>query len=274
VVFTLRIKGISSFTPFLVQRIELVNAGAIQERIEDLVTQLRNNGRNPYVVPAGAFTPSGTVGYVKVTQEIYEQLKEKRITAQYVFVTVGTGGTTGGLLLGAKYLQAPFQITGANIGFKKEGIAYTVVGMANETAKLLDMDLTLTPDQITIYDNSMGDGYGVPTVQCIEAIKLVAQTEWIILGPVYTGKTMSGLIDLVQRGRFTSKDTIIFMHTGGAPGVFAYNNELSANLGKASVGYSIAKGYRPVLVLLSDIETQGHQEYLLTQCMLENWLTP
>jgi len=211
--------------------VELVKGGVadqsvVQDKIEKLVAALRSKGRKPYVVPVGAFTPLGTVGYVKAASEICEQLKEKRLTAQHVFVTVGTGGTMAGLLLGAKYFEAPFHVVGVNIGFKKERITHSTADMANETAKLLDMDVTLMPEDVTIYDEYMGNGYGVPTTQCIEAIRLVAQTEGIILDPVYTGKAMSGLIDLIHQGRFNSGDTIIFMHTGGVPGVFAYNNEL------------------------------------------------
>ena len=122
----------------------------------------------------------------------------------------------------------PLQVIGISVSAKKEVQTGKIANLANETAQLLEMNLTFTPDEITVYDEYIGKGYGIPTPQGIEAIRLVAQTGGIILGPVYTGKAMPGLIDLIRQGRFTPKDTIIFAHTGGAPSIFAYAKELLA----------------------------------------------
>ncbi len=200
----------------------------VPKTMDDLAADLRSKGRNPYVIPTGASNPLGAVGYVNAASEICEQLKEQGLTAQYLFDAVGSFGTIAGLIVGARYFQAPFQVIGVSVARKKEELADRTANLANETAQLLEMNLTFTPDEITIYDEYVGKGYGIPTPQGIEAIRLVAQTEGIILDPVYTGKAMSGLIDLVRQGRFTPKDTIIFVHTGGAPSIFAYAKELLA----------------------------------------------
>jgi 1-aminocyclopropane-1-carboxylate deaminase/D-cysteine desulfhydrase-like pyridoxal-dependent ACC family enzyme len=92
---------------------------------------------------------------------------------------------------------------------------------------LLALDVAVTPDEVTVYDDYIGQGYGIITDDCIEAIRLVAQTEGVFLDPVYTGKAMAGLIDLIRKGQFTPKDTVVFVHTGGLPAVFAYHQELA-----------------------------------------------
>ena len=99
--------------------------------------------------------------------------------------------------------------------------------MANETAKFLNLDLTFTPDEITVYDDYIGEGYGIITDGCIQAIRLVAQTEGIFLDPVYTGKAMAGFADLIHKGQFTAKDTVVFIHSGGIPALFAYDQEIA-----------------------------------------------
>ncbi len=133
-----------------------------------------------------------------------------------------------GLVLGAKYFKAPFEVIGVSVARTLDVLEPRITDNANQTAKFLEIDLTFTPEDLTIYDDYIGEAYGVPTKEGIEAIKLVAQTEGILLDPVYTGKTMAGLIDMIRKGKFTAKDTIIFLHTGGAPGIFAYHKELSA----------------------------------------------
>lgn len=201
------------------------------EGMDDLVNELRKNGRNPLVLGTGY--PWGVIGYVNAVLEISQQLNERGITAEYLFVTSGSGGTHGGLALGAKYYKLPFKVIGSSIRCSKEECQLMIAKQANEAAnKLLETDISLSPKEIVVYDEYIGEGYGVPTREGIEAIKLVAQTEGIFLDPVYTGKTMSALIDLIHKGRFTSKDTIIFIHTGGTPALFAYARELMSNQSK------------------------------------------
>ncbi|MEE9399944.1 MAG: D-cysteine desulfhydrase family protein [Dehalococcoidales bacterium] len=200
----------------------------VMQRIDELAAELRSKGRTPYVMPVGALMPEGSAGYVPAVSEICDQLKEQGITAQYLIDCCGSGGTMAGLVLGAKYFKAPFEVIGVSVARTIDVLKPRITDNANQTAKFLEIDLTITPEELTIYDDYIGEAYGVPTKEGIEAIKLVAQTEGILLDPVYTGKTMAGLIDMIRKGKFTAKDTIIFLHTGGAPGIFAYHKELSA----------------------------------------------
>jgi len=98
--------------------------------------------------------------------------------------------------------------------------------MTNETAQFLNLGIEFTSDEMIVYDGYRGEGYGVVSKECIEAITLVAQTEGIFLDPVYTGKAMAGLIDLIRKGKLTSGDTVVFVHTGGVPDVFSYEKQL------------------------------------------------
>ncbi|MCK4965132.1 MAG: pyridoxal-phosphate dependent enzyme, partial [Dehalococcoidia bacterium] len=170
----------------------------------------------------------GTAGWVNAAEEISQQLKDKKIDVQYVVLAHGGGGTQAGLVLGFKQLKLPLDMVGISVLREKTEAINVVVDHANETATLLGLDVAITPDEVTVYDDYIGQGYGIPTKECVEAIRMVAQTEAIFLDPVYTGKAMSGLIDLINKGHFTKKDTVLFIHTGGVAADFAYSEELTS----------------------------------------------
>ena len=199
----------------------------VPEKMNELADELRSKGRNPLVIPAGAEFPLGTTGWVNAAEEMSQQLKDKKTDVQYVVLANGGGGTQAGLVLGFKQLKLPLDVIGISILREKTEAINVVVAHVNETATLLGLDIAITPDEVTVYDDYIGQGYGIPTKECIEAIRLVAQTEAIFLDPVYTAKAMSGLIDLINKGHFTKKDTVLFIHTGGVAADFAYSEELS-----------------------------------------------
>jgi 1-aminocyclopropane-1-carboxylate deaminase/D-cysteine desulfhydrase-like pyridoxal-dependent ACC family enzyme len=216
-------------------RVEIFEAGCDQEplgqqplknkKVEELVAEARSTGRNPYVLDFAM--PLAKVGYVNEVREICDQLQEQGTTAQYLVVANGAGYTMGGLLVGAKHFKAPFEVIGVSILDKAEVAQGRTADSASGIARLLEADLTFNPEELTIYHDYIGESYGIPTKDGIEAIKLVARTEGILLDPVYTGKVMAGLIDLIGKGKFTSEDTVIFLHTGGLAKLFVYNKELS-----------------------------------------------
>jgi 1-aminocyclopropane-1-carboxylate deaminase/D-cysteine desulfhydrase-like pyridoxal-dependent ACC family enzyme len=195
------------------------------KKVEELVAELRGKDRNPYVLDLEM--PLAKVGYVDEIREICDQLQEQGTTVHYLVVANGAGCTMGGLLVGAKQFKAPFNVIGVSILDKPEEAQGRTAEMANGIARLLETDLTFDPKELTIFYDYVGEGYGIPTKEGIEAIKLVARTEGILLDPVYTGKAMAGLIDLIRKGKFTSKDTVIFLHTGGVARLFVHNKELS-----------------------------------------------
>jgi len=196
------------------------------KKMNELADELRGKGRNPLVIPAGAFTPLGTAGWVNAAEEISQQLEDQGIEIHYVVLANGTGGTQAGLVLGFKQLKLHPDVVGMSVFYEKSEAINAVVTQVTETARLLGLDAAITPGEVTVYDDYIGQGYGIPTKECIEAIRVVAQTEAIFLDPVYTGKAMAGLIDLVSKGQFARKDRLLFIHTGGVAADFAYAEEL------------------------------------------------
>jgi L-cysteate sulfo-lyase len=196
-------------------------------KMNQLAEELRDKGRNPLVIPAGAFTPLGTAGWVNAAEEISRQLHDQGIDIHYVVVANGSGGTQAGLVLGFKHLKAPLTVLGMSVLNGKQEAIDVVVNESNQTANLLHLDVRVVPDEVTVYDDYIGEGYGIPTEECIEAIRVVAQNEAVFLDPVYTGKAMSGLMDLIRKRQITEDDTVLFVHTGGVAADFAYGEELS-----------------------------------------------
>ncbi len=196
------------------------------QRMYELADELRRKGHTPLVIPGGGSIPLGTVGWVEAAEEIWRQLQEQRINAQYLILATGTGGTQAGLAIGVKELGSPFKVIGISVNYSSLEAVKKIVTLGNATADLLGLTARLTPEEVTVYDEYVGEGYGIVTKSSIDAIKLVAQTEGIFLDPVYTGKAMAGFIDLIQRGKFTAEDSVIFIHTGGIPALFAYQKEL------------------------------------------------
>jgi D-cysteine desulfhydrase family pyridoxal phosphate-dependent enzyme len=206
--------------------VALTELNKIYEAMEELANELRAKGHNPYVVPAGGDMALGTVGYVLAAREISGQLADLGLTANYLVVATGGGGTQAGLALGAKYYKLPFNVMGCSVALAKEVCQYLCAELCNNTAKMLGLGITMSPEEFDVSDDYIGDGYGIPSKACTDAIKLVARTEGIFLDPVYTGKAMAELMDLIHKGRFASSDTVIFIHTGGVPALFAYSKEL------------------------------------------------
>jgi 1-aminocyclopropane-1-carboxylate deaminase/D-cysteine desulfhydrase-like pyridoxal-dependent ACC family enzyme len=126
-----------------------------------------------------------------------------------------------------KVTQSGIQVVGVSVGPSRDVVTGRVRGLAEELIGLLGLDWRPHPDDIVVTDEYAGERYGVPTPACLDAIRLAARTEGILLDPVYTGKAMAGLIDMVRRGHFAADQTVIFWHTGGQPAIFAYAGWLS-----------------------------------------------
>jgi len=208
----------------------LTELNKIYEAMKQVADELGRKGHNPYLVPPGGDMPLGTVGYVVAAREIYRQLTDLGLTANYLVVANGVGGTQAGLALGAKYYKLPFTVIGCSVALTKDECRYLCAELCNNAAKLLGWGITMSPEDLTVFDDYVGEGYGIPGKACIDAIELVANTEGIFLDPVYTGKAMAGLIDLIRKGRLTSNDSVVFVHTGGVPALFAYSKEISTEL--------------------------------------------
>lgn len=199
--------------------------------LNEVADELREKGRKPaiinFVTEMSPYLPLAVSGYIEASEEIRQQLLKQETAARYIIVPSASGATYAGLLLGVKLLSLPLKIIGIATYEDKDTLVSKIVDCANRTAKFLGLDMTVTPEEIEVYDDYLGEGYGMVTRECEDAIRLVAQTEGIFLDPIYTGKTMAGLIDLVKKGRFKPTDTAVFIHTGGIPALFAYHKEIA-----------------------------------------------
>ena len=197
------------------------------QHVEDFMNRLaddfRAKGHKPYVIPVGASVPSTVPGYALAMEELVNQFRGK---IDYVVCACGTGGTQAGLIFGAKLLDAKTMILGASVFASKADASKTIVQLVNGAAELLDVDLSIVPDEVNVFDDYIKEGYGILNNDVTGAIKLVAETEGIFLDPVYTGKAMVMLIDLIKKGYFKKGDNVVFFHTGGLPEIFLYRNEL------------------------------------------------
>ncbi|MEW6522355.1 MAG: D-cysteine desulfhydrase family protein [Bacillota bacterium] len=196
-------------------------AGDAAEAMEETAAGLRARGKKPYIIPIGGSSPIGALGYVAGVQELAAQAFAAGVAVDHVVMASGSGGTQAGLELGAALFHFG-TVTGISISREKTSLAERIAGIANEAAHLLDVELSFDPSTIRVCDDYIGEGYAKVTPGGLESIRLVAQTEGIILDPVYTGKAMAGFLDLVRQGTFRDDETVVFLHTGGTPGLFAY----------------------------------------------------
>lgn len=196
--------------------------------LENEAIKLRKEGYNPFVRHEFECPPVAAVGWVNAADEIWQQLQAQSIKAQYLIVTTCQGGTHSGLAIGAKYFKDPFKVIGISNLYARDKAVSQISTMSNVTTEFLNLGVRVTPDEIIVYDEYKGESYSKITKESIAAIKLIAQTEGFFLDPLYTGKCMAGLIDLIHKGQFTKKDTVVFIHTGGIPYLFVYPEDFTS----------------------------------------------
>ena len=190
-----------------------------------LADKLRSDGLRPYVIAAPQSTALAAVAFSWRIAEIHKQQQEMGIEADLIYAG-SAGGTQAGLILGSKALGMKLQPVGVAPIYWEDKID-RIRQAANNAAKLLNLDFQIADDEISNTDAYIGQAYGVLTPECIQALKIVAQMEGIFLDPVYTSKAFAGLIDHIRKGKISSDQTVIFLHTGGTPALFAYNQELT-----------------------------------------------
>jgi D-cysteine desulfhydrase family pyridoxal phosphate-dependent enzyme len=213
-----------------VSDMSLISGDFISEKWDKVAEDLKAKGYKPFIMRHNVPDISallGPVGLVNAAEELDHQLKDLGIEADYVVLANGGGGTQAGLELGARYFNTKWKVVGIPVLNKKETAVNTTAEQVNATSDFLGLDIKVSPQDIEIHDEYIGEGYAIPTQEGIEAIRQVAQTEAIYLDPVYTGKAMAGLMDLTRKGRFKSSDTVVFVHTGGVAALFAYNEEIA-----------------------------------------------
>jgi D-cysteine desulfhydrase len=199
------------------------------EDIPQIVERLKSEGKIPYVVPYGGSNELGALAFVEALRELEYQRKSINASFTHIVFASSSGGTHAGLMLGKKILQSSCQIVGINIDKgETDTVPFNqyIVSLANSTSKLIGEKHLFSAEDLTLNSDYVGEGYGVVGSLENEAIALTAQTEGILLDPVYTGRAMGGLIAMIRTGKIKKTDSVLFWHTGGAPALFAYSDSL------------------------------------------------
>ncbi len=200
-------------------------AGA-DRQVQKLADEMRAAGRNPYIIPLGpGHAPLGALGYVVAAQELLGQINAAGLQVDNVFVGSGSGATHGGLLFGLKALGSKIGVVGICVRREAKLQHERIASTCRQIATLLGKENLVTDADIKLDDEFLAPGYGIPGKTVLDAIMVAARTEGLILDPVYTGKVMAGAIQHAKRA--TPETTNIFLHTGGTPAIFAYQDMLA-----------------------------------------------
>lgn len=198
--------------------------------METLADELRGQGRRPYIIPRGGSIPPGATGYANFVPELLGQLAEAGVSPSWLYIATGSTGTHSGILAGLTAMGNPIGLQGISVSRGREQQEEKVLSLTNATLQHLDLPSRATAEHVRVDDRYVGAGYGHPTPGTMEAIEVMARDEGIILDPVYTGKAMAGLLAHARDDILEPGDTVVFLHTGGAPALFAYNHEVMDSL--------------------------------------------
>lgn len=190
--------------------------------LDEVAAELRANGAEPYVIPGGGSNKIGALGYVSCAVELASQAREAFLQPDCIVHATGSTGTQAGLVAGLAAINSEIRVLGISVRAGKKKQEENVYRLVEETAAYLGLRRPVPREAVEANADYVGEGYGIPTPEAIEAITLTARLEGILLDPVYSGKAMAGLIDLARSGHFNHSDTIVFLHTGGAVGLFGY----------------------------------------------------
>ncbi|MFA4939069.1 D-cysteine desulfhydrase [Brevundimonas sp.] len=197
--------------------------------LETTADAVRARGGKPYVIPGGGSNPVGALGYVDCAREIVVQADEMDLEVHRIVTATGSAGTHAGLVAGLAVMGADIPVLGIGVRAPREKQEANVFKLAEETAALLGHPGRVKRERVVADCDYVGEGYGLIDQGVIDALTLAARLDGIVLDPVYSGKAMKGLIALARAGRFRG-ETVVFLHTGGAQGLFGYQTEIEGAL--------------------------------------------
>ncbi len=195
--------------------------------MEKLAEDLRSDGKIPYIVPGGGSNPIGALGYVDCALEFLGQANRDGIVIDHVVHATGSAGTQAGLAVGLKSTNANIPLLGIGVNAPKDVQEEKVWKLAQETADYIGAPGVVKREDVVANCDYVGEGYGVPTKAMNDAVMLLARQEGILFDPVYSGKGLAGMIDLIAKGFFDRSQNIVFVHTGGSAGLFGYSDQLT-----------------------------------------------
>jgi D-cysteine desulfhydrase family pyridoxal phosphate-dependent enzyme len=198
--------------------VRLIDTGSYDDIYAEMDRVGLSSGKKFYKIPCGGSVPLGCLGYVSCMKEIAEQAAAHRVRFDHIVCATGSGGTHAGTALGARLFLPGTRVTG--VAVDTDPFAVVVPELMRGTARLLELDMEIHKAEVELTP-MWGDGYGIPSKAGNEAVKYMAQNEGVFLDPVYTGKAFAGLLKLNSEGIFDGAENILFLHTGGAGGLFA-----------------------------------------------------
>jgi L-cysteate sulfo-lyase len=192
------------------------------DKAAEIAARLEDEGETPYIIPNGCKAIHGAYGYAGCVLEMTTQLHAEHLAPDAIVAAVGTSSTLTGLVLGSHlFAHGEIDVIGISVASPADALTARVGAQLDEAVERLGLDRRIPDSSIEVLDDYVGDGYGIPTDAMVEAVLLTARSEGIVLDPVYTGKAMAGLIDLIRSERFEREETVVLLHTGGVPGMFA-----------------------------------------------------
>ena len=196
----------------------------MNEEMLSLAEELRAAGKKPYIIPGGGSNRIGALGYVNAAYELVGQCNDQGLKVDHIVHATGSTGTQAGLVTGLTAIHSGIDLMGISVRALKEAQEENVYRLACETAELIGSSAALNRSDVVANSDYVGEGYGMPTDGMIEAVEMAARHESILLDPVYSGKAMAGLIDLVRQGFYRREENIVFIHTGGAQALSGYRS--------------------------------------------------
>lgn len=194
--------------------------------LDDVAAELRAQGETPYIIPGGGSNPIGALGYVDCAMELVSQANSDRIPVDYIIHATGSAGTQAGLVTGLKAMHSNVPVLGIGVNAPRDIQEQRVYKLACETAEFIGAPDIVLRDDVVANCDYVGAGYGIPTDDMNAAVLLLARLEGLLFDPVYSGKGLAGMIDLVGRGQLNDARHVVFIHTGGSAGLFGYSEQL------------------------------------------------
>lgn len=201
--------------------------------------QLTKEGKKPYVIPLGTdHIPYGSLGYVKCAEELLTQFQQDNTQVDGIVIASGSATTHAGLLAGLRTLNSTIPVYGFCVRRDQNAQAERVLSKAQKVSEMLGNKARITDEDVLVDDRMLSPGYGQLNDHLLEAMQMMAESEGILLDPTYTGKSMAGLIHLVNSGQFKTGQNIVFLHTGGTPALFGYPEILESELSNTDTGFN------------------------------------
>ena len=194
--------------------------------MEEMADKLRAEGRKVYTIPGGGSNPTGALGYVNAAFELVSQANDLGLVIDHVVHATGSSGTQAGLLTGLQAMNSRIPVLGIGVRAPREKQEEMVFALCETTAQKLGCPGVVKRQDVVANSDYVGEGYGFPADSTREAVLMLARLEGILLDPVYSGKGMAGLIDLIRKGRFKKGENVVFLHTGGSAALFGYTRSL------------------------------------------------